>query len=114
MSAYFDKSESEPTQQAQLLLAEATPIVTPQPTPHPGVRDDVFTDGEVVSDDMSYHSKDLSVEISVIEKGESVAYVAEVYFRSLDNFMPVFAGENITEAMPQPPIWQKNMMRCLQ
>jgi exopolysaccharide biosynthesis protein len=52
----------------------------------------MFTDGEVVADDMSYHSSDLSVEIEVVEVGESVAYVAEVYFREMDNFKPVFAG----------------------
>ena len=92
MSAYFAQPVSKQTQELQALYAEPVAVVTPQPTPHPGIRDDVFTDGEIISDDMSYHSKDLSVEISVVEIGESVAYVAEVYFKSLDNFMPVFAG----------------------
>ena len=66
--------------------------VTPQPTVHPGVRDDVFTDGEVVTGDMSYHSKNLSIEINVVERDGHVFYVAEVYFASLDNFKPVFAN----------------------
>ncbi len=76
------------------LQADTTqiPYISPEPIIHPGVRDDMFTDGEIISDDMSYHSKDLSIEINIVEKNESVIYVAEVYFASMDNFMPVFAN----------------------
>ncbi len=74
------------------LTPSPTQYVTPEPYIHPGVRDDMFTDGEIVAEDMSYHSPNLSVEIEVIKSGDSVAYVAEVYFNSLENFLPVFAG----------------------
>ena len=90
--AYGEENKTAPPVTAQPMTAEPTPLVTPEPTPHPGVRDDVFTDGEIITDDMSYRSAELSIEISVVQKGESVAYVAEVYFASLDNFMPVFAN----------------------
>lgn len=85
--------EPESPENLDDIKVQQTPYVTPEPTVHPGVRDDVFTDGEVISDDMSYRSKDLSVEINVVEKDGHVIYVAEVYFASLDNFMPVFANE---------------------
>ena len=61
-------------------------------TIHPGIRDDKFTTGEVIVDALSYQSASLNIQIEVIETGDSVAYVAEVYFLSLDNLMPVFAN----------------------
>jgi exopolysaccharide biosynthesis protein len=41
---------------------------------------------------MSYHSDELSIEIEKVERGESVLYVADVYIKSIDNFIPVFAN----------------------
>lgn len=86
---------------ASPILETPSPTVAPtstpfEPTPipyiHPGIRDDKFTDGEVITDDMSYHSDELSIEIEKVERDESVLYVAEVYFKSLENFIPVFAN----------------------
>ena len=71
-----------------------TPIPTPTPTPfiHPGIRDNKFTNGDVVADEDSYKSENLNVEIKTETIGESVVYIAEIYMRSLDNFIPVFAN----------------------
>ena len=91
MLALAYETQEEPTPEPTP-EATATPIVTPEPTPHPGIRDGVFTDGEIISDDMSYRSADLSVDIDVVEQDGHVFYVAEVYFSSMDNFMPVFAN----------------------
>ncbi len=72
----------------------ATPAPTPSPTPyvHPGIRDKKFTSGKVIADDNSYRSENLSIEIEQVQRGECVMYVAEVYIRSLDHFVPVFAN----------------------
>ncbi|MCK5128568.1 MAG: phosphodiester glycosidase family protein [Clostridiales bacterium] len=77
----------------------ATPRITPTPTPvptpyiHPGIRDEKFTEGDAVIEDMSYHSKELSIEIEELEIGESTVYVADIYIMSMDNFAPVFAND---------------------
>ncbi len=91
-ASLIDAKESITAAASASLTPAPTPYLTPEPYVHPGVRDDMFTDGEVIKDDMSYHSGNLSIEIEVVKVGESVAYVAEVYFRTLDNFLPVFAG----------------------
>ncbi len=73
-----------------------TPIPTPTPTatpiPHPGDRDGKFTQGEIIIGDNSYHSQDLSIEISKYYENEITYFVAEVYVRDMDNFFAAFAG----------------------
>ena len=75
-----------------------TPIITPTPTPiatpfiHPADRDNKFTDGEVIIDELLYKSSSLNIDIDIVQRGESVLYIAEVYFKELDNFLPAFAN----------------------
>ncbi len=85
-----------PNPTLQIAINEAAPSLTPNITPtpyiHPGIRDGKFTEGEVIIDELSYRSEDLSIEIEIIERGENVMYIAEIYFASLDNLKPVFAN----------------------
>lgn len=71
-----------------------TPTLSPSSEPylHPGDKDNKFSDGKIKTDELSYRSKNLSIEIFTIKKYDNVIYVAEVYFRSMENFKPVFAN----------------------
>lgn len=71
---------------------KVTPTPVPTPTPHPGVRDGKFTNGEVIVGDLSYKSADLSVEINKYFEDDITYFVAEVYFRDMDNFYAAFAN----------------------
>ena len=71
---------------------EPTPIPTPTPIPHPGDRDGKFSYGDIVIGDNSYHSEDLSVDITKFYENDMTYFVAEVYVRDMDNFFAAFAG----------------------
>lgn len=55
---------------------------------------DVFSLGnEVEITDMSYKSHNMSINIESRQVGDSVAYIADVYIRYIDNFQSAFANE---------------------
>lgn len=75
----------------------ATPTPTPSPTPSPeptgllGLKYRYkFTDGEIISDDDCYRSKNVAVEITRVEKvvnGRNLAYyVADIYIQDISSF----------------------------
>ncbi len=71
----------------------STPL--PTPTPHPGDRDNKFTTIGVQINDYSYHSRDLSIEISKTVTDLITYYVAEVYYRNNENYYSAFSyGED--------------------
>lgn len=73
-----------------------TPIPTPTPTatpiPHPGDRDGKFTQGNILIDENSYHSEDLSIEITEYFENDITYFIAEVYVREMDNFYAAFSN----------------------
>ncbi len=68
-----------------------TPIPTPTPIPHPGDRDGRFTNGEIIINENSYQSSDLSVEITKYYENDITYFIAEVYIRDITSFYAAFA-----------------------
>lgn len=62
-------------------------------------------DDSVVITDHSYRSHDISINIETRKVGDSVAYIADIYVRYIDNLKSAFAkgqyGKNITENTTQ-------------
>lgn len=84
-----------PKPTATTSLSQKTDIinVTPTPTPHPGIRDNKFTNGEIVCDDMSYRDSDISIEIEKIVQNDIIYFVADVYVRTVDFLTTAFAND---------------------
>ena len=79
---------------------DATSTIKPTaaPIPHPGDRDGKFTQGEIIIDEMSYKSHDLSIEINKYSKNDIVYFVSEVYVRDMNNFISAFAEDKFGSA----------------
>ncbi|MBR0040764.1 MAG: phosphodiester glycosidase family protein [Oscillospiraceae bacterium] len=82
---------------------EPTPGPTPVPTPEPSperVRSGVwgekfadrFTEGEIIEDEYSYRSENVSVTVSKVEENALVYYVADVYVSDLKYLRSGFAN----------------------
>ena len=95
---------SEPT---PVPTPEPTPAPTPEPTPDPtpeptpervysGVWGekfaDRFTEGEVIEDETSYRSENVSVTLTRVEENAAVYYVADVYVSDLKYLRCGFAN----------------------
>lgn len=63
--------------------------------------DKFSADDSVVITENSYRSHDIAIDIETRKVGNSVAYIADIYVRYIDNFKAAFAkgqyGKNITE-----------------
>lgn len=53
-----------------------------------------FTDGEIVSDETGYRSKNVSVTVEKRTVGESVCFIADIYIKHLDSFCTAVALEH--------------------
>ena len=102
-----EKELPRPTQTAVATPAPteslaAEPVVTeePEPTPIPdgtawGMKfPDKFTDGEVLQDETSYKSGNISVSIEHKELNKVSYYVADVYIKDYQYFRTAFGNEN--------------------
>ncbi|MEA4832631.1 MAG: phosphodiester glycosidase family protein [Oscillospiraceae bacterium] len=63
---------------------------------------DKFTDGEIISDNMSYRSKDICVTIDRRTRNGASYYVADIYIRNIDNFKTAFAGGKYGKSITEP------------
>lgn len=83
------------------VVEEQTVAEKPEATPEPDPNDllkgkyaERFTDGEVISDEKSYRSKNVSLTVEKRTVGDSVCFIADIYVKHLDSFCSAVSLEH--------------------
>lgn len=91
-----EKPNIDSSLSAENLIIETEPMLNT-------VFADKFTDGEVITTDNSYKSKNINFRIEKVQKNNITYYVADIYLRNIANFQTAFAkdqyGKSISDSI---------------